>query len=78
MHDRFLKDKPFFIRCNTFSSCESRSQIEQIQESKRDKKQPIEKQHADNQSEEDTRHRGGKGKKWEETESRKKDTKIKF
>ena len=30
-------------------------------------KQPIGKQHADNQSEEDTSHKGGKGEKVEET-----------
>ena len=48
MHDRFRKDKPFFIRCNTSSFYESRSQVKQTQENKRDNKQPIEKQHADN------------------------------
>ena len=45
----------------------SRSQTEQTQRSKRDNKQPIGKQRANNQSEEDTKHRGGKGEKEEET-----------
>ena len=35
-------------------------QIEQTQESKKDNKQPIGKQHAENQSEEDTKRKGGK------------------
>ena len=53
---------------NKSSSYESRSQTEQTQKIKRDNKQPIENQDADNQSEEETSHRGGKGEKEEETE----------
>ena len=44
----------------------SRSQTEQTQRSKRDNKQPIGKQHADNQSEENTGHSSEKGEKEEE------------
>ena len=42
------------------------ARLNKTQESKRDNKQPMRKQHADNQSEEDTNHRGGKGEKEEE------------
>ena len=45
---------------------EAEARLRQTQESKRDNKQPMRKQHADNQSEEDTNHRGGKGEKEEE------------
>ena len=68
MHNRFRKDKPFFNRCNTSYSHRSRSQTEQTQEIKKENKQTIGKQHADNQSEEDTSHTGGNGKKEEEAE----------
>ena len=70
MYGWFQKDKPFFIRCNTSSSFVRRSQTEQTQESKRENKQPIGKQHVDNQSEEDTSHRDGKREKEEETEKK--------
>ena len=43
------------------------ARLSKTQESKRDNKKPIGKQHGDNQSEEDTNHRGGKGKREEET-----------
>ena len=72
MHDRFQKDNPFFIRCNTSSTYKSRSQAEQTQETKRDNKQPIGKQHTGSRSEEDTSHRDGKREKEEETEMGKK------
>ena len=65
MHDQFQKDKPFFIRCNM--SYENRSQTEQTQEKKEDNKQPLGKQHTNNQSEEDTSPSGEKGEKEEET-----------
>ena len=73
MHNWFQKDKPFFVRCNATYSHKSRNQTEQNTMNKRDNKQPIGKQHADNQSEEDTQksHRGGKGEKEEETEKEK-------
>ena len=45
---------------------ENRRQIEQIQESKRDNKQPIAKQFADSQSEGNISHSGEKGEKEEE------------
>ena len=45
---------------------ENRRQIEQIQESKRDNKQPIAKQFADSQSEGNISHSGEKGEKKEE------------
>ena len=45
----------------------SKNQTEQMQESKRDNKQPIGKQHADNQSEEDKSLRGGRSKKGEKS-----------
>ena len=41
--------------------------LSKTQENKRDNKQPIGKQHADNQSEEDKSLRGGMGEKEEET-----------
>ena len=66
MHYRFRKDKPFFIRCNMFYSHENRSQTDQRHESKRENRQQIGKQYADNQSEEDTSHRGVKGEKEKE------------
>ena len=68
MHERFQKDKPLFIRFQYVLLLRKRSQTEQTQESKRDNKQTIEKQHADNQSEEDSSHIGGKGEKEKETE----------
>ena len=43
------------------------TRLSKTQESKRDNKQQIGKKHADNESEEDTNHRGGKGEKKEET-----------
>ena len=43
------------------------TRLSKTQESKRDNKQPIGNKHADNQSEKDTNHRGGKGEKEEET-----------
>ena len=67
LHNRFRKDKPFFIRCKANYYYESRRQTEQTQESKRDNKQPIGKQHTDSQSEEDLSHSGEKGEKEEET-----------
>ena len=42
------------------------ARLSKTQKSKRDNKQPIGKKHADNQSEEDTKHRGEKGEKQEE------------
>ena len=45
--------------------------LSKTQKIKRDNKQPIGKQHAGNQSEEDTLHRGGKGEKEEEKEGEK-------
>ena len=44
------------------------NQTEHHREARRDNKQPISKQHTDNQSEEITSQRGGKGEKEEETE----------
>ena len=52
---------------------ESRSQTEQTQESKRDNKQPIRKQHIDNESKDDTSYRDEKVEKEEEEERKKKE-----
>ena len=60
----------------TFTKAEAR--VFKIQERMRDNKQPIGKQHTDNQSEEDMSHRGGKGEKEEETGRRKKSKLIFF
>ena len=68
MHDRFQKDKPFFIRvqyCPTSMKTEAR--LSKTQEGMRDNKQSTGKQHAGNQSEEDMSHRDRKGEKEEET-----------
>ena len=43
------------------------ARLRKTQKNKRDNKQPILKQHEDNQSEVDTNHRDGKGEKEEET-----------
>ena len=51
---------------NTSYTHGSRIQTDQTQENKWDNKQPIGKQHADNQSEEKS-YRGGKSEKKEET-----------
>ena len=50
---------------------ESRSQTEQTQKSKRDSKQPIRRQHADNQTEKETSHSGGNREKKEEAGKKK-------
>ena len=55
---------------------ERKSQIEQTQESKRDNKQPIGKQDADNQPEQDTNLSREKGEKEEETGKEKKRAKL--
>ena len=52
--------------------------LSKTQESMRNNKQPIRKQHADNQSEEDTSHRGGKGEKEEGTERGKNAAKLTY
>ena len=67
MHDRFQKEKPLFIRCNATYSPKAEARLSKTQESKRDNKQPIGKQHADNQTEKDPNHTGGKGEIEEET-----------
>ena len=54
----------------TLTKAEAR--LSKIQESKRDNKQPIRQQHADNKSEEDTSHRSGKGEKEKKTGREKK------
>ena len=51
---------------------QKQKQTEQTQKRKRDNKQPIGKQHTDNQSKEDVNHRGGKVEKEEESERGKK------
>ena len=43
------------------------ARLSKTQENKKNNKQPIGKQHADSQSEEDKSHRDGKGEKEEET-----------
>ena len=48
------------------------TRLSKTRESIRGNKQPIAKHHADKQSEENTSHRGGKGKKEIETEREKK------
>ena len=67
LRNRFGKYKPFIIRCNASYYHESRRQTEQTQESKRDNKQPVGKQHADNQSKEYISRSGEKGEKGEES-----------
>ena len=49
------------------------ARLSKTQESKKDNKQLIRMQHADNQSEEDSSLRGGKGEKEEEQEGKKKE-----
>ena len=51
------------------------ARLSKTQESKRDNKQPIRKQHADKQKEEDMNHRGEREEKEEET-GRKKKSKL--
>ena len=49
------------------TTTKAEGRLSKTQEKKRDNKQPIGKQHADNQSEEDKSLRGGKSEKEEET-----------